>query len=72
MSALTFLLAAAEGGEKASETPFVVAGVVLAAFAVLVAVIGMRREASEGFARLTMGLGAVLVVVTMAAMISIG
>jgi VIT1/CCC1 family predicted Fe2+/Mn2+ transporter len=72
MSAPTLVLAAAENGEKASAAPFVVAGIVLAAFAVVVAVVGMRRESSEGFARATMGLGAVLVVVTMAAMIVIG
>ena len=71
MSALALLLAAAEGGQTVhkDETPFYVAGILLAVFAVLVSVAGIRRPAATRLAGPAMGLGALLVVATMTAVI---
>jgi hypothetical protein len=67
------LIAAAEVHEEAhSTTPFVVAGLILAAFAVIVATIGiLRPNLGDNVSRLFAAVGTVLVVVTMAAMIVI-
>ena len=69
---LSTLMAAAEAGEEeSSKTLFYVMGGVLAAFAVIVSVIGIRRHEtfppSERAARGVMALAAVLVALTMAA-----
>jgi hypothetical protein len=69
---VTVLAAAAEHAkeEHADKTPFYVAGGFLAAWAVVVAVIGIRTPdfpRSPGQARGVMGLSTVLVVVTLAA-----
>jgi hypothetical protein len=74
MDLATIALAAAEGGAEhadKSHTFFYVAGGALAAFAVIVAAIGiMRPNLPEGPNRAIMGIGAVLVVVTMVASIA--
>jgi hypothetical protein len=65
MDLVTLLAAAAE--EHRSETPFYIAGGVLAAFAVLISVLGFMRPAfptGPGGARAVMGTGVVLVAVT--------
>jgi hypothetical protein len=69
---LTTLIAAAEAAEEeSSKTPFYVMGTVLAAFAVIIAAIGIRRHEtfppSRSAARGVMGLAAVLVLLTMGA-----
>jgi hypothetical protein len=69
---LSTLMAAAEAGEEeSSKTLFYVMGAVLAAFAVIVSAIGIKRHEtfppSEGAARGVMALAAVLVALTMAA-----
>ncbi len=64
MSLLTSILASAEGGGETSKTAFYVLGGALAAWAVLVAVIGITRPdfpAKAGVARLTMLVSVVLV-----------
>ena len=62
---LAVLLAASEEGSYAL---FYTAGIVLAAFAVLISVAGLLRSRfPESGARLVMALGAVLVAFTMAA-----
>ena len=61
---------AAEGGAEASETPFYVAGGLLALWAVVVAALGLSRPefpANQGAARGVMGISVVLVALTMAA-----
>ena len=62
--------------EETSKTAFYVAGAVLAAFAVIVAAIGIRSHetfpSSRGGARAVMGLAAVLVAATMATAIITG
>ena len=71
---LATLLAAATEAENhgASETPFFVMGIVLALFAVVVSVLGIRSpNLSEGATRGITILGVVLVVLTMAAMVVI-
>ena len=71
---LTTLIAAATEGENHghSETLFFVAGIVLAVFAVVVAVIGLRKpDLSESANRAILGLGVVLSVGAMAAMVVI-
>ena len=68
---LVTLIAATEEAHR-SETPFFIAGVLLAVFAVLVSVIGFTRPqfpGSEVAARGVMGLGAALVVITAALII---
>ena len=62
--------------EEASKTPYYIAGVALAAFAVIISAIGISRHAtfpsSPGAARAVMGLAAVLVVATMATAVLTG
>ena len=73
MDAATLLAAASEAENAGhSETLFIVMGTVLAVFAVVVAVAGIKKpdlseKATSGIA----ALGAVLVVLTMAAMVVI-
>ncbi len=66
---ITFAQAAAEE-EESSKTAFYVAGAVLAAFAVIVAAIGIRSHetfpSSRGASTAIMGLAALLVVAVMA------
>ena len=74
MDVLSFILAAAEGAspEAHSSTPFVVAGLLLALFAVVAGVLGiMRPNLSENVSRAIALITVVLVVVAMAAMIVI-
>ena len=64
----TITVLAAEGGEERSETPFFVVGICLAAFAVLISVLGFTRPAfptGNGGARAVMLVGVVLVAATM-------
>ena len=68
------LLAAASEAEKQghSETLFIVMGIVLAVFAVVVATLGIRNpNLSDSATRGIAWLGGVLVVLTMAAMVVI-
>jgi hypothetical protein len=74
---LTTLIAAAEAGEEeSSKTLFYVMGGVLAAFAVIISAIGIRRHdtfpSSQGAARGVMALAAVLVLLTMGAAVITG
>ncbi len=74
---LATLIAAAEAGEEeTSKTFFYVMGGVLAAFAVVVSAIGIRSHEtfppSQGAARGIMALGAILVVLTLAAAVVTG
>ena len=73
LDALTIVFAAVEGHEESSKTLFYVAGGVLAAFAVIISVIGIRGIAtfpsSKGQARGVLGLAALLVLGAMAAAI---
>jgi hypothetical protein len=65
MGLLTVIAAA----EEHSETPFFIAGIVLVVFALLISVVGFTRPefpGSGGASRGVIGLGAVLVLVTMA------
>ena len=78
MDLVTLIVAAAESAEEAvgheevSETPFFVAGAILAAFAVLVSVAGIRNpRLPDGTVRLITMVGIVLVVAAMAAMVVI-
>ncbi len=70
------LLAAAAHEEETSKTLFYVAGAILAAFAVIVSIIGIRGHEtfppSKGAARGIMALAAVLVAFTMASAIITG
>ena len=72
---LTVIAAAAEH-EESSKTLFYVAGAILAAFAVVISVIGIRGHEtfppSKGAARGVMALAALLVVITMASAIITG
>jgi len=67
---LLTVIAAVEG-EESSKTPFYIAGAVLALFAVLISVLGIRRidsfPSSKGQARGVIGLAGLLVVAAMAA-----
>jgi hypothetical protein len=67
---------AAEEAEETSKAAFYIAGGVLAAFAVLVSILGITRigsfPASQGQARGVMALGALLVAATMAAAVLTG
>ena len=74
---LATLIAAAEAGEEeSSKTLFYVTGAVLAAFAVIIAAIGIRGHETfprtAGAARGVMALATVLVVLTMAAAVVTG
>ena len=73
MDAATLLAAATEAENHGhSETLFIVAGIVLAAFAVIVSVIGLKKpDLPESATRAITGLGLVLGVLTMAAMVVI-
>ena len=72
-AAVTVLASAAPEGEETSKTLFYVAGAILAAFAVIVSIIGIRGHetfpSSKGQARGIMALAAVLVAFTMASAI---
>ena len=71
MDLATILAAAAEEAHK-SQTPFYIAGGVLAVFAVVVAAIGITRpQLGGGFARAVMGIGALLVVAAMATSVAV-
>jgi len=63
--------AAAEGGEESSKTLFYVCGGLLAAFAVVISLVGISRRdtfpADKGHARGVMALAALLVLAAMAA-----
>ncbi len=69
LHALLTLATAAPGEEEVSRTPFYLAGGALAAFAVLVAAVGIARHEhfppTPAVARGIMGLGALLVAATM-------
>ena len=73
LHALTIVVAAVEGEEEHSKTLFYVAGAVLAAFAVLISLLGIGRigsfPASKGQARGVIGLAALLVLAAMASAI---
>ena len=73
LHALTIVFAAVEGEEESSKTLFYVAGGVLAAFAVIISVIGIKRIATfpsgKGQERGVLGLAALLVLAAMAAAI---
>ena len=73
MDAVTLLAAATEAENHAeSETLFIVMGIVLAAFAVVVATLGIRKpDLSDRATRAITGLGVVLVALTMSAMVVI-
>jgi hypothetical protein len=63
---LVTVIAAAE---ESSETPFYIVGIVLVVFALLISAVGFTRPqfpGSDSAARGVMGLGAVLVMLTMA------
>ncbi len=69
MDLVTILAAAAE--ESHNETPFLVVGGILAAFAVIVGALGLaRHNMSDGMANAIMGIGALLVVGTMVTVIA--
>jgi len=76
LHALLTLASAAPGEEETSKTAFYVAGGALAAFAVLVAAVGIARHEhfppTPAVARAVMGLGALLVAATMAAAVLTG
>ncbi len=68
LAALTTLATAAQEGHESSKTPFYIAGGVLAAFAVLVAALGIVKDdfpSSKGASRGVMGVGVILVIVTL-------
>ena len=73
MIAATLLAAATEGENHGhSETLFIVMGIVLAAFAVIVSVAGIKKpDLSDSVTRGITALGIVLVVLTAAAMVVI-
>lgn len=70
MSTLATILAATEAAEETSKAPFYIAGLVLAAWAVLVGVVGISRPAqipaTAITARLTILISVVLVGAAMA------
>ena len=70
---LVTLLAAAEGAaEEPSQTPFLVVGGILAAFAVIAAVFGlMRPNLSSAGAGAISGIGAILVVAAAVTMLAV-
>ena len=73
---LTLIAAAAAEHEETSKTLFYVAGALLAVFAVVISVIGIRGHEtfppSKGASRAVMALAAVLVAFTMASAIITG
>jgi hypothetical protein len=62
--------------EEHSKTPYYIAGIALAAFAVIVSAIGITRHGtfppSKGAARAVMGLAVLLVIATMASAVLTG
>jgi hypothetical protein len=62
--------------EEASKTPYYIAGIALASFAVIISAIGIGRHetfpSSPGAARAVMGLALVLVAATMASAVLTG
>jgi hypothetical protein len=70
---LSTILAAAEAVEHhKSETPFFVAGAVLASFAVLISIVGIRNPdfpSDQGTARGVMALSVMLVLAAMSAIV---
>jgi hypothetical protein len=70
------LLTLAQAEEESSKTAFYVAGAVLAVFAVVISVIGIRGHEtfppSRGAARAVMALAALLVAITMATAVITG
>ena len=75
MLATLLILAATEGAEEASQTPFYVAGGLLTLFAVLVGALGVVKHdfpSSRGAASGVIGLAVLLVVATMAAAVLSG
>jgi hypothetical protein len=76
LQALITLATEAAAEEESSKAAFYIAGGVLAAFAVIVAVIGIRGHETfpptKGAARAVMGLAAILVAATMATAIITG
>jgi hypothetical protein len=76
LPAVLTLLAAAAHEEETSKTLFYVAGAILAAFAVIISIIGIRGHetfpASKVAARGIMALAAILVAFTMASAIITG
>jgi hypothetical protein len=62
--------------EEASKTPYYVAGIALASFAVIISAIGISRHetfpSTPGAARAVMGLAVVLVAATMASAVLTG
>jgi hypothetical protein len=62
--------------EEASKTPYYIAGIALASFAVIISAIGISRHetfpSSPGAARAVMGLALVLVAATMASAVLTG
>jgi hypothetical protein len=75
-AALTVLASAAPEGEESSQVLFYVAGGLLAAFAVVISVVGIRGHerfpASKGASRGIMALAAVLVLFTLASAVITG
>ena len=73
MDVATLLAAATEGEHHAkSETLFIVMGIVLAVFAVVVATLGIRKpDLSDAATRAITTAGVILVVLTSAAMVVI-
>ena len=71
---LALVILAAEEGH--SKTPYYIAGITLAAFAVIVSAIGISRHdtfpGSKGAARAVMGLAVILVIATMASAVLTG
>ena len=71
---LALVILAAE--EHTSKTPYYIAGIALAAFAVIISAIGISRQGtfppSAGAARAVMGLAVLLVVATMASAVLTG
>jgi hypothetical protein len=71
---LLTIIAATAAEEEHSEAPFIIAGIVLALFAVLISALGFTRPqfpGSESGARGVIGLGAVLVLLTLTMVIVI-
>ena len=71
---LAFVILAAE--EHHSKTPYYIAGIALAAFAVIISAIGISRHEtfppSTAAARAVMGIAAILVIATMASAVLSG
>jgi hypothetical protein len=71
---LLTILASTGAAEEHSEAPFIVAGIVLAVFAVAISIVGFTRPGfpgSDGAARGVIGVSSVLVAITMAMIIVI-